>query len=252
MKNKETENRTVFSGYKELDSLTGGFRPGELSVIASRPAMGKTALSLNLLRNAVAKGRKCLNFSLEMSEEQILRRYISVDTGLETEKLITGNLTETEKVLAERSDERFQATGSRILDTPHVTIDGIREKCREEEPDLVIIDYLQLMDADAETPDSLKALAHEMDCPVIVLSQLSRSCEERADKRPTLSDFRNSETIGQEADLVMLLYRDEYYYPDTERKGEAEVIIAKQKNGLQGTVKFCWQPETARFNIRQL
>lgn len=259
MNNKETKNRTVFSGYDALDSLTRGFRPGELVVIASRPSMGKTALSLNLLRHAAAMGKKSLFFSLDVSGIQLLRRYISSDTGVETEKLSKEKLSETEAILADRSSERLKETGSQILDVPHVTIREIRKKCRESEPDLIIIDYLQLVPSDSGDPGSrrqdpdisrtLKTLACELECPVIVLSQLSGACEERTDKRPMMSDFRDPGFIGQEADLVMFLYRDEYYYPDTERKREAEVIIAKQKNGLQGTVKLCWQPETARFIV---
>ena len=259
MNNRDTGNRIVFTGYKELDDMTGGFRPGELAVIASRPAMGKTALSLNFLRHAVEKGKKCLYFSLEMTAEQLLQRYISADTGAETEKLITGNLTETEKALVGSSTERFQATGSRIIDTPAISVSEIREKCRDSEPDLVIIDYLQIMGTGTDTryfvdrqdvadiSCALKALAFEMTCPVLVLSQLSRACEGRTDKHPMLSDFLGSEAIVQAADLVMFLYRDEYYHPDTGRKGEAEVIIAKQINGPTGTVKLTWQPETARF-----
>ena len=255
MNNRDTGNRIVFTGYKELDDMTGGFRPGELVVIASRPAMGKTALSLNFLRHAVEKGKKCLYFSLEMTAEQLLQRYISADTGAETEKLITENLTETEKALVGRSTERFQATGSRILDTPFIAASKIREQCMESEPDFVLIDYLQLMNTDIEDvyclrmkiSDIARSLAREIECPVIVLSQLSRACEGRTDKHPMLSDFLSSEAIVQAADLVMFLYRDEYYHPDTGRKGEAEVIIAKQINGPTGTMKLTWQPETARF-----
>ena len=202
-------------------------------------------------------------FSLEMSKEQLVNRLFAMDSGIDAQLLRTGRLSDNDWERLADTTGRIGQSNIIIDDTPSISVAALRSKCRkiklERGLDLVIIDYLQLMSGSGtrrsdsrqqEVSDisrSLKALARELECPVVSLSQLSRAVEQRPDKRPMLSDLRESGAIEQDADLVMFLYRDEYYNPDSEKKGEAEVIIAKQRNGPIGTVNLYWQSQTTRF-----
>ncbi|HIU87945.1 MAG TPA: replicative DNA helicase [Candidatus Avilachnospira avistercoris] len=253
----------VPSGFSDLDFMTTGFQPSDFILVAARPSMGKTAFVLNILEFvAIKKNRPCMIFSLEMSSNQLVNRLLSMDSGVDAQLIRSGRLTDSDWPRLIDSADRVGASNIIIDDTPGISVPELRSKCRkvklERGLDLIIIDYLQLMSGSSKKSDnrqqevsdisrSLKALAREMECPVIALSQLSRACELRADKRPMLSDLRESGAIEQDADVVMFLYRDEYYEPDSEHKGEAEVIIAKQRNGPIGTVTLYWQASTTRF-----
>ncbi len=257
----------VPSGFSDLDYMTTGFQPSDLILIAARPSMGKTAFVLNILEYmAIKKERPCMIFSLEMSSNQLVNRLLSMDSNVDAQMIRSGKLSDEDWRKLINSADRVGSSNIIIDDTPGITVPELRSKCRkvklERGLDMIIIDYLQLMSGNSKKNDnrqqevseisrSLKALAREMDCPVIALSQLSRACELRSDKRPMLSDLRESGAIEQDADIVMFLYRDEYYEPDTERKGEAEVIIAKQRNGPIGTVTLNWHASTTRFSSKE-
>ena len=257
----------VPSGFSDLDYMTTGFQPSDFILVAARPSMGKTAFVLNILEYvAIKKERPCMIFSLEMSSNQLVNRLLSMDSGVDAQSIRSGKLSDSDWPRLIDSVDRVGASNIIIDDTPGISVPELRSKCRkvklERGLDLIIIDYLQLMSGNSKKNDnrqqevseisrSLKALAREMECPVIALSQLSRACELRADKRPMLSDLRESGAIEQDADLVMFLYRDEYYEPDSDKKGEAEVIIAKQRNGPIGTVTLNWQAETTRFKSKE-
>ena len=252
------------TGFKKLDEVTTGFYPGEYIVIGARPAMGKTAFALNLLEyTGIKKKKQVIYFSISENSGQIGLRLLSLVSGIDIYDLKEQRRLESDHGRLLDAMDRICSSNIVIDDNPTITVAELGSKCRkmkiERGLDLVIIDYLQLMSADglkynenrqqeiSEISRSLKVLARELECPVVVLSQLSRAVERRFDKRPILSDVRGSGDIEQDADLVMFLYRDGYYHPDSEHKGEAEVIIAKQKNGPTGTVKLCWKPETMRF-----
>lgn len=251
------------SGFVDLDNMTTGFQPSDFVLVAARPSMGKTAFVLNILQYvAMKKKQPCLFFSLEMSKEQLVNRLFSMDSGIDAQNLRSGNLSDNDWNVLLETTQRVGESSIVIDDTPGITVSEMRSRCRklklEKGLDLILIDYLQLMSGGGRHSDnrqqevsdisrSLKALAREMECPVIALSQLSRAPEARPDKRPMLSDLRDSGAIEQDADLVMFLYRDDYYNQDSDRKGEAEVIVAKQRNGPIGTVTLYWQPETTRF-----
>ena len=257
----------VPSGFSDLDYMTTGFQPSDFILVAARPSMGKTAFVLNILEYvAIKKERPCMIFSLEMSSNQLVNRLLSMDSGVDAQSIRSGKLSDSDWPRLIDSADRVGASNIIIDDTPGISVPELRSKCRkvklERGLDLIIIDYLQLMSGNSKKNDnrqkevseisrSLKALAREMEGPVIALSQLSRACELRADKRPMLSDLRESGAIEQDADLVMFLYRDEYYEPDSDKKGEAEVIIAKQRNGPIGTVTLNWQAETTRFKSKE-
>ena len=257
----------VPSGFSDLDYMTTGFQPSDFILVAARPSMGKTAFVLNILEYVdIKKERPCMIFSLEMSSNQLVNRLLSMDSGVDAQSIRSGKLSDSDWPRLIDSADRVGASNIIIDDTPGISVPELRSKCRkvklERGLDLIIIDYLQLMSGNSKKNDnrqqevseisrSLKALAREMECPVIALSQLSRACELRADKRPMLSDLRESGAIEQDADLVMFLYRDEYYEPDSDKKGEAEVIIAKQRNGPIGTVTLNWQAETTRFKSKE-
>lgn len=253
----------VPSGFIDLDYMTSGFQASDFILIAARPSMGKTAFVLNVLQHVASRKKiDCVFFSLEMSKEQLVSRMISMESGIDASLLRRGDLSDNQWIdLVEGTIEvgNFHIT---IDETPGIGINELRSKCRklkmEKDIKLVIIDYLQLMSGSSKRSDSrqqeisdisrnLKAIARELQAPVIALSQLSRACESRADHRPMLSDLRESGAIEQDADVVMFLYRDGYYHKDTENPNEAEVIIAKQRNGPIGTVKLVWKPETTRF-----
>ena len=254
----------VATGFTDLDNMTTGFHPSDFILIAARPSMGKTAFVLNILEYvAIKKNRPCMIFSLEMSKEQLVNRLFAMDSGIDAQNLRTGKLADEDWDRLIQTADRVGSSNIIIDDTPGINISELRSKCRkvklERGLDMVIIDYLQLMSGagtkhnenrQQEVSDisrSLKALARDIECPVVALSQLSRAVEQRTDKRPMLSDLRESGAIEQDADVVMFLYRDEYYKPDSPKKGEAEVIIAKQRNGPIGTISLYWQSQTTRF-----
>ena len=252
----------VPSGFYDLDYKTAGFQPSELVLVAARPSMGKTAFVLNILQHVTMKKKLSgIIFSLEMSKEQLVNRMISMDSGIDASKLRTGNLTDGDwdKLLK----SVVNVGGAKLtIDDSSITLSEMRSKCRkvklEKGLDIIVIDYLQLMSGNSKRSENrqqeiseisrgLKALAREMGAPVIALSQLSRACETRQDHRPMLSDLRESGAIEQDADIVMFLYRDDYYNHDSDHPGEAEVIIAKQRNGPVGTVNLIWKSDTTKF-----
>ncbi len=252
------------TGFIDLDQKTAGMQPSDLILIAARPSMGKTAFVLNLVEYAaLKKGMKCMIFSLEMSAEQLVNRLISMESNVDAQKMRNGQLTSSDFDQLLEAAVRVSAASNLVIDdTPGIGVAELRSKCRKQKLehglDMVIIDYLQLMSGSSKRNDNrqqeiseisrnLKALARELKAPVIALSQLSRACEQRPDHRPMLSDLRESGAIEQDADVVMFLYRDDYYNKDTEHPNEAEVIIAKQRNGPIGTVTLLWKPDTTRF-----
>lgn len=252
----------VPTGFIDLDYRTAGMQPSDLILVAARPSMGKTSFETNLAQYmAFRKNLTVALFSLEMSKEQMVNRLLSLESSVDAQKLRTGQLNDQEW---ERLIEGAGTIGkSRLIidDTPGISIAELRTKCRkyklEHDLSIVMIDYLQLMTGSGRAESrqqeisdisrSLKALARELNVPVIALSQLSRAVEQRTDHRPMLSDLRESGAIEQDADVVMFLYRDDYYNHDSPEKGVSEVIIAKQRNGPIGTVKLAWLPEYTRF-----
>ena len=262
-KTKETVTG-VPTGFIDLDYKTSGFQPSDFILIAARPSMGKTAFVLNVVDHvAVKKGIPCMVFSLEMSKEQLVNRMLSMESNVDSQKLRTGTLTDSDWDAVVEGVGIIGGSKLIIDDTPGISISELRSKCRKMKLEyglsIVIIDYLQLMSGGrkggndnrqqeiSDISRSLKALARELHAPVIALSQLSRACETRTDHRPMLSDLRESGAIEQDADVVMFLYRDDYYNKDTEHPNEAEVIIAKQRNGPIGTVNLIWKPEYTKF-----
>ena len=252
----------VPTGFKDLDTYLSGLQPSDFILVAARPSMGKTAFVLNVAENVAIKQQiTTVVFSLEMSNVQLVNRMLSLESTVDADKIRKGHLDSNDwGKLIEGADSI--AKSKLIIDaTPGISIADLRSKCRkykmENNLGLIIIDYLQLMSGSGRTESrqqeisdisrSLKALARELDVPVVTLSQLSRAVEQRPDHRPMLSDLRESGAIEQDADVVMFLYRDDYYNKDTELKGIAEIIIAKQRNGPIGTVKMAWIPEQTRF-----
>lgn len=250
------------TGFLDLDYRTAGLQPSDLVLIAARPSMGKTAFMLNLARNvAFKRDLPMAIFSLEMSKEQLINRMFSMESNVDSQKLRTGQLNDQDWERLIESAGVIGKSGLIIDDTPGISITELRSKCRkyklEHGLSIVMIDYLQLMTGSGRTDSrqqeisdisrSLKALARELSVPVIALSQLSRAVEQRPDHRPMLSDLRESGAIEQDADVVMFLYRDDYYNHDSEKKGITEIIIAKQRNGPIGTVELAWLPEYQKF-----
>ncbi len=252
------------TGFIDLDYKLSGLQPSDLVLIAARPSMGKTAFVLNIAQYiAFKKDRSVAIFSLEMSKEQLVNRLFSLESQVDAQAIRTGNMKDSDW---EKLIEGAGIIGkSRLIidDTPGISISELRSKCRkyklEHGLDLIIIDYLQLMTGSvgksqesrqheiSEISRSLKGLARELNVPVVALSQLSRAVESRPDKRPMLSDLRESGAIEQDADVVMFIYRDEYYNKDSEFKKQAEIIIAKQRNGPVGTVNLAWLGEYTKF-----
>lgn len=252
----------VPTGFKDLDNYLSGLQPSDFVLIAARPSMGKTAFVLNVAENvAIKQGITTAIFSLEMSNVQLVNRMLSLESAVDADKLRKGRLDASDWGKLVEGADSLGKSQLIIDDTPGISIAELRSKCRkykmEHDLGLVIIDYLQLMSGSTRTESrqqeisdisrSLKALARELNVPVVTLSQLSRAVEQRPDHRPMLSDLRESGAIEQDADVVMFLYRDDYYNKDTDIKGIAEVIIAKQRNGPIGTVKMAWIPEQTRF-----
>ncbi len=253
----------IATGFIDLDYKTAGLQPADLVLIAARPSMGKTAFVLNIVQHVVFKmGDTAAIFSLEMSKEQIVNRLFSLESRVDAQHLRTGNLSDPEWEKLIEGAGTIGRSNLIIDDTPGISIPELRQKCRkyklEHDLKLVIIDYLQLMSGSGRRSDSrqqeisdisrsLKALARELNVPVVALSQLSRAVEQRPDHRPMLSDLRESGAIEQDADVVMFIYRDEYYNKDSDKKGIAEINIAKQRNGPIGTVELAWLPDYTKF-----
>lgn len=251
------------TGFTDLDYRTAGLQPSDLILVAARPSMGKTAFVLNIAQHVAFREAKSVAiFSLEMSKEQLVNRLFSLESRVDAQALRTGNLSDADW------EQLIEGAGiigdSRLIidDTPGISISEMRSKCRkyklEQGLDLIIIDYLQLMSGSgrgnesrqqeiSDISRSLKGLARELNVPVVALSQLSRAVEQRPDKRPMMSDLRESGAIEQDADVIMFIYRDDYYNKDTELKGISEIIIAKQRNGPIGTVNLAWLPQYTKF-----
>ena len=260
-KNKGTVTG-IPTGFIDLDYKTSGFQPSDLILIAARPSMGKTAFVLNVAQHmAFKEGKTVAIFSLEMSKEQLVNRLFSLESKVDSQALRTGNLTDEDWAKLIEGAAVVGKSNLIIDDTPGISIAELRSKCRkfklEHDLGIIIIDYLQLMSGGkhsesrqqeiSEISRSLKAVARELNVPVVALSQLSRAVEQRPDHRPMLSDLRESGAIEQDADVVMFLYRDDYYNKDTDKKNIAEVIIAKQRNGPIGTVELVWLPNYTKF-----
>ena len=255
------------SGLQDLDKKINGLNKSDLLLIAARPAMGKSAFALNIGVNVAKKYKKTVAiFNLEMSREQLAMRLLANESFEELQKLATGKLSEEEWTKLCMAAAALSQTDIRIDDNPSVTVADINAKCRRvDNLGLVIIDYLQLMQGSGygkgggdnrvtvvgEISRSLKIMAKELNVPVICLSQLSRAVESRTDKRPILSDLRESGAIEQDADSVMFLYRDEYYHENSEEKGVAECIVAKNRHGETGTVKLQWIGQYQAFADRE-
>lgn len=253
----------IATGFVDLDYRTSGLQPSDLVLIAARPSMGKTAFVLNIAQYvAFRSDLTTAIFSLEMSKEQLVNRLFSLESRVDAQTLRNGNLSDAEW---EKLIEGAGVVGRSNLiidDTPGISISELRSKCRkyklEHDLKLVIIDYLQLMSGSGKGSESrqqeisdisrsLKSLARELKVPVVALSQLSRAVEQRPDKRPMMSDLRESGAIEQDADVIMFIYRDDYYNKDTDRKNISEIIIAKQRNGPIGTVELVWLPQYTKF-----
>jgi len=256
----------VATGFDDLDFKLTGLHPSELIMVAARPAMGKTAFVLNIAQHAaVRKQVPTAIFSLEMSKEQLVTRMISMEAMVDSQAIRTGELQETEWEKIMESAGTIGRSPLIIDDTPGITVAELRSKCRRYKQTyglgLIIIDYLQLMSGGkksesrqqeiSEISRSLKALAREMDAPVIALSQLSRMVEQRKPPKPVLSDLRESGSIEQDADVVMFIYRDDYYNEDSEKKGLAEIIVAKQRNGSTGSVELVWLGQYTKFGNKE-
>ena len=251
------------TGFRDLDCLMSGLQPSDLILVAARPSMGKTAFTLNIASYAGLSGARVAFFSLEMSKEQLVQRILCAEGGIDSQRVRTGQLSFEEWNSLVLTSDRIARSPIFIDDTPGITVMELRSKARrlqaEHGLDLVIIDYLQLMQGRSsksgdnrqqeisEISRSLKSLARELNVPVIALSQLSRSVESRQVKRPMLSDLRESGSLEQDADIVIFLYREDYYDKDTENKNITEVIIAKHRNGPVDTVNLFFQREFTKF-----
>ena len=260
--NRKQHITGVPTGFAELDYKTAGLHGSELILIAARPAMGKTAFALNLATNAALRGNVPVAiFSLEMSKDQLVNRILCSESMVDSNKVRTGKLGEDDWIKLAGAIGPLSEAEIYIDDTPGISVTEIRTKCRKLSIDkgigLVVIDYLQLVQGSkragsreqeiAEISRSLKILAKEINVPVIALSQLSRAVEQRPDHRPMLSDLRESGSIEQDADIVMFLYRDDYYNKESEKKDISEVIIAKQRGGQTGTVELLWMGQYTKF-----
>lgn len=250
------------SGFKELDNKTLGFMPGQLIIVAARPAMGKSAFALNILSNAAIRdGKSAVYFSLEMSKEELLNRILASEGMVDSQKIRSGKLDDEDWISLNNISGTLSESKIILDDSAGYSPLELRARCRklklEYDIGLIVIDYLQLMDAGrvttsrqqdiSEISRSLKVLAREIDVPIIALSQLSRAPDQRVDHRPMLSDLRESGSIEQDADMVMFLYRDDYYNPETEKKNIAEVILAKNRSGRTGTTELVWLSNYLKF-----
>jgi len=269
LKNKSTNVSLpgISSGFYDLDSLTQGFQKSDLIITAGRPSMGKTAFCLNLATNILKKTNlPILFFSLEMSKEQLIYRILASETNINSTRLRAGNIKQGEWEILNSVVKRFSRLPLFIDDTPNISIIDIKKKIKkirfeQQKLGLIIIDYLQLMENSnrndnrvqelSQITRGLKNIAREFNVPIIVLSQLSRNVENRVNKRPILSDLRESGSIEQDADLVLMLYRDDYYNLETEDQNITEIIISKHRNGPIGTTKLLFESEYTKFkNLR--
>jgi replicative DNA helicase len=263
---KSSKNKGVVTGvptgFIDLDYKMSGFQPSDLILIAARPSMGKTAFVLNIAQHMAFKSNVTTAvFSLEMSKEQLVNRLLSLESNVDSQNIRTGNLSDDDWAKLIEGAGTIGKSNLIIDDTPSISISELRSKCRKYKLEynlgIIIIDYLQLMTGSGKSESrqqeisdisrSLKGLARELHVPVVALSQLSRAVEQRPDKRPMMSDLRESGAIEQDADVIMFIYRDEYYNKDSDNKGMAEIIIAKQRNGPIGTVDLVWMPNYTRF-----
>lgn len=250
------------TGFLDLDYKTSGFQPSDLILIAARPSMGKTAFALNIAQYmAFKEGKTVAVFSLEMSKEQLVNRLLAMESRVDSQAIRTGKLKDEEWTKLVEGADIIGKSNLIIDDTPGISVSELRSKCRkyklEHDLGIVFIDYLQLMSGSGKSDSrqqeisdisrSLKAVARELRVPVVALSQLSRAVEQRPDHRPMLSDLRESGAIEQDADVVMFIYRDDYYHKDSEKKGIAEINIAKQRNGPIGVVELVWLPQYTQF-----
>jgi replicative DNA helicase len=250
-------------GFYDLDAMTGGFQRSDLIIVAARPAMGKTAFCTNIAHHIAAGPQKLpvAIFSLEMSKEQLVQRILSGEARIESNRLRSGRISQNEWEPISAAIGRLSELPLFIDDTPNITVTEIRSKARRLQAEqggnlgLILLDYLQLMEGSSDNrvqelsriTRSLKGLARELAVPIIALSQLSRGVEARTNKRPMMSDLRESGSIEQDADLVIMLYRDEYYNPDTPDRGIAEVIITKHRNGPTGVIKLLFDAQVTKF-----
>jgi len=253
----------VPTGFVDLDLKLAGLQPSDFILIAARPSMGKTAFVLNIAQYAAFRQMKSvLIFSLEMAKEQLMNRFFALETSVDAQVLRTGNLSDDDWMRLIEGISGISNTKMDIDDTSGITLAEMRSKCRKKKMesglDLIIIDYLQLMTGSSNRSESrqaeiaeisrgLKGLARELNVPVVALSQLSRAVEQRPNKRPMMSDLRESGAIEQDADVCMFIYRDDYYNQDSDDKGVAEIIIGKQRNGPIGTVRLSWIPKYTKF-----
>lgn len=252
----------ISTGFYDLDYKTAGLQPSDLILVAARPSMGKTAFVLNIAEYVAVKSKiTTAIFSLEMSKDQLVKRILAMNSKVDSQAIRSGELQDEDWVKLVESANNIGNSNLIIDDTPGISVAELRSKCRkfklEKDLGLVIIDYLQLMTGSkksesrqqevSEISRSLKALAREIHAPVIALSQLSRAVEQRPDKRPMLSDLRESGAIEQDADVIMFIYRDDYYNKDSEDAGVSEIIIGKQRNGPTGTVKLAWLSQYTKF-----
>lgn len=251
------------TGFRDLDAQTSGLQPSDLILVAARPSMGKTAFTLNIATYVALNNKAVAFFSLEMSKEQLVQRMLCAEGGIDSQRLRTGKMDDGDWQKLIATADRLTRALIFIDDTAGITVQELRSKARrlkaEKKLDLIIIDYLQLMQGRSarfgdnrqneisEISRSLKALARELNVPIVALSQLSRSVESRQIKRPMLSDLRESGSLEQDADIVMFLYREDYYDKDTENQNITEVIIAKHRNGPVGTVNLYFQRELTKF-----
>lgn len=252
----------VPTGFIDLDKMLGGLQPSDLLIIAGRPGQGKTGFLLSVAKNAALTHKKHVAiFSLEMSNEQVVQRLIAQETGIDSQRLRTGKLQENEWPLFTHAVEVMSDTHVFLDDTPAITPLQLRTKCRrlhlEHHLDLIIVDYLQLMGGDTRTDNrvqevsyisrNLKVLARELNVPVLAAAQLSRAVEQRSDKRPVLSDLRESGSLEQDADIVMFIYRPDQYEKETVKQNVAEIIVAKHRNGPVGSVELVFRNALAKF-----
>ncbi|MDP4084654.1 MAG: replicative DNA helicase [Bacillota bacterium] len=263
MHNRKGDITGIATGFSELDRMTAGFQRNDLIIVGARPSVGKTAFALNIAQNVATKtGENVAIFSLEMGAEQLVMRMLCAEGNIDAQRLRTGSLTDDDWGKLTMAMGSLSNAGIYIDDTPGVRISEIRSKCRRLKQEhglgMILIDYLQLIQGNgrsgenrqqevSEISRSLKALARELKVPVIALSQLSRGVEQRQDKRPMMSDIRESGSIEQDADIVAFLYRDDYYDKESENKNIIEIIIAKQRNGPVGTVQLAFVKEYNKF-----
>ena len=255
----------VSSGFTDLDRLTTGFQPSDLIIVAARPSMGKTALMVNIAENAIMGGKEgaVLIFSLEQPSTQLVTRMISSIGRIDANRLRTGDLSADDWPRFTEAVQHLHGHQLYIDDTPALTPNDVRARARRTKREagglaMIMVDYLQLMRSPrrydspvheiSEISRGLKAIAREMDCPVVCCSQLNRAVERRDNKRPFMSDLRDSGAIEQDADVILFIYRDEHYNPDSEDKGTAEIIVGKQRNGPTGTVKLSFEGALTRFD----